>query len=358
MSDIEGKTVPALRRGEKVGMDLNLYGGRVMPETFGQVVEFAQMMCKGGVAVPKHLRDQPGACLRVIQQSMAWEMDPWGVASKSYAVNEQLAFEAQLIIAVIKKWAPVKEKVWKPVYEGEGADLKCTITVHHAESGEEITYTSPIIGKSLGTEVKDPGPNYVGIWPKNSPLWRSEPSQQLYYYSMRAMARRYFPEILLGVYDRDEVLAMRDVTPKAEVQNFLNDAEEVEHVEGEVMEPNHGQNPAATIAAVRATFVNKEDPNENQKVADDVAKFGIGIATINDDGKKVHVPMSEIFPDPPVAPEIIKANLLKYIAYESDAVKLQEWQNEHTAEINDLPFAFAAEVRDALTKRHADLDQL
>jgi hypothetical protein len=326
MSDeIEGKQVTTLKKGEKVGMDLDLYGGRVMPKSFGQVVEFAQMMCKGGVAVPKHLRDQPGACLRIIQQAMAWEMDPWGVASKSYAVNEVLAYEGQLIIAVIKKWAPVKEKVWRPIYEGEGADRKCTITVHHAESGEEITYKSPIIGKNLGTEVKAPGPAYVGIWPKNSPLWVSEPDQQLYYYSMRAMARRYFPEILLGVYDRDEVLAMRDITPKEAPVNFLDDEPAVE---GEVIPP---------------VAMGKPLDQKTVKAGDEVLFDEV---------------TGEIYPDKPVPvpAEIIKTNLLKYIGRETDVVILQEWQNLNHAAINELPKADMAEVRKALSDRYAELE--
>jgi len=225
--DLPPGNVPALPRGQKVGEGLSLYNGRVMPQTFGQVMEFALMMCKGGLALPKHLRDNPGSCLRVIQQSMAWEMDPWAVASKTYSVNDILAYEAQLIAAVIKRWAPIKERVIPYVFTGEGGELQCSITVHHAETGEAIPYVSP--------KKKD-------ISPQNSPLWKVDPQQQLGYYSIRALARRHFPEILLGVYDREEVLAMKDVTPDKPVTNFLNDDEAEPH-EGEVLppadEPNH-----------------------------------------------------------------------------------------------------------------------
>ncbi len=58
--ELTGKPIAKLEKGQKVGMDLQLYAGRVMPTTFGQVVEFSQMMCKGGLAIPKHLRDNPG----------------------------------------------------------------------------------------------------------------------------------------------------------------------------------------------------------------------------------------------------------------------------------------------------------
>jgi len=51
---------------------------------------------------------------------------------------------------------------------------------------------------------------------KNSPLWKSDPDQQLGYYSARSWARRHFPELLLGVYTQEEMAAAppRDITPQ------------------------------------------------------------------------------------------------------------------------------------------------
>lgn len=43
------------------------------------------------------------------------------------------------------------------------------------------------------------------LQPKNSPLWKADPDQQHFYYSGRAMCRRHFPDVLLGVYARDEM---------------------------------------------------------------------------------------------------------------------------------------------------------
>lgn len=58
---------------------------------------------------------------------------------------------------------------------------------------------------------------------KNSPLWKTDPDQQLAYYTGRSWARRYAPEMLLGIYDVDELEGVaigptraRDVTPGAE----------------------------------------------------------------------------------------------------------------------------------------------
>lgn len=300
MSDMEGRAVPALAKGQKAGMNLQLYGGRIMPQTFGQVVEFAQMMCKGGVAIPKHLRENPGTCLRVIQQSIAWEMDPWAVASKTYSVNDQLAYEAQMIAAVIKKWAPVKERVIPYVYSGEGPAMQCSITLHHAETGEVVFYQSP--------KIRD-------ITPQNSPLWKTDPQQQLGYYSIRALARRHFPEILLGVYDRDEVMAMKDITPESPVENFLNDDESHDPQTGEVIPP----------------VASKPEEKINTTAVD------------------------ELDPEPSEAEDVV---LLRAIASHTDAVVLQQWQHDNHTRINSLPPDQLKEVRKALADKLFDLEAL
>lgn len=302
--DIAPGNVPALAKGEKVGQGLALYDGKVMPQNFGQVVEYAQMMCKGGLSLPKHLRDNPGACLRVIQQAMAWEMDPWAVASKTYNVNDILAYEAQLIAAVIKSRAPIKERVIPYKFTGDGGELQCSILLHHAETGEEISYVSP--------KKKD-------ISPQNSPLWKTDPQQQLAYYTIRALARRHFPEILLGVYDREEVMAMRDITPEKGVTNFLHDEsaephepEQGEPVEGEVLPPEEGQND-----------------ERKYKPGDEVVL---------------------------VPPETVAANMLKYIAQETDVMALEEWGRLNRPDIGKLPDDLRKEVNEAFELRLGNLD--
>ncbi len=54
-------------------------------------------MARAGIA--KHLRDNPGAA--VAMQAFEWDMSPFAVASKSYSVNGVIAYEAQLITAVV-----------------------------------------------------------------------------------------------------------------------------------------------------------------------------------------------------------------------------------------------------------------
>lgn len=172
----------------------------------GQVMEFSKLMAVSGQAVPKHLRGAPGACLAISLQALNWRMDPFAVANKSYMVNDRISYEAQLVQAVVEQRAPIKGRI-KGEVSGEGSTRKWTLRCTSAEDGNEIIYEGPEIGK---------------ITTKNSPLWKADPDQQLWYYSVRAMCRRHFPDVLLGVYEKEEIEAgMKDVTPPTEGRTNL-----------------------------------------------------------------------------------------------------------------------------------------
>ncbi len=176
--------------------------GGITFENAGEVMEYAKMMAVSGSAVPKHLRGQPGACLGIIDDAIRFQCSPYSLARKSYFVNDNLAYEAQVIAGIINRFAPLTE-IPLVEYEGEDEGRVCVVTGKF-NAGYERIYRSPKFSK---------------IYPKNSPLWKTDPDQQHAYYSLRAFARRYCPEIILGMYDIEELKAnatfnnARDVTP-------------------------------------------------------------------------------------------------------------------------------------------------
>lgn len=176
-------------------------GGMLLPKSLGDVVAFAAVMARADIALPKHLRGNDGACLAVAMQAMRWEMDPFAVANKSYSVNDRLAYEAQLVAAVVHTRAPIKRRP-DYAYEGEGPTRRCIVSVEMLDGSTKV-YESPTFGS---------------ITTKNSPLWKSDADQQLGYFSIRSWARRHAPEVILGVYTPDELIdhpdSMRNVGPK------------------------------------------------------------------------------------------------------------------------------------------------
>ncbi len=177
-------------------------GGSLAVKTLGEAVGFAAVMARADIALPQFLRGQQGACLAITMQAMRWEMDPFAVANKAYSVNNRLAYEAQLVAAVVITRAPIARRP-DYTYEGvKGGTRTCTVSVMMRD-GTVKEYTTPEVGK---------------ITTKNSPLWKSDEDQQLGYFAIRSWARRHAPEVLLGVYTPDEILdnpdIVRNVTPR------------------------------------------------------------------------------------------------------------------------------------------------
>lgn len=128
----------------------------------------------------------------------------WKTYKAAKGQDAPISFEAQLVNAMVNTAAPIKGRL-KYSYSGEGATRRCKVVGKERETGEELEYETPEIGK---------------IKVKNSPLWQNDPDQQLGYFAARSWARRHFPEMLLGVYARDEIDEARgpdrarDVTPQ------------------------------------------------------------------------------------------------------------------------------------------------
>ena len=178
-------------------------GGALVAAIMKEAMEVAKMMSVSGPMVGAPFRGNPGACLGIAMQAWQWEMNPFTVSQKAYLVKETIAYEAQLVAAVLNTRAPLQGR-FKYEYMGEGEDRQCVVTARLEGSDDEQQVISP--------KLRD-------IDPKNSPLWKTDPDQQLGYYTIRNWGRRHCPEVMLGVYDIDEVQGFRgpdnakDITP-------------------------------------------------------------------------------------------------------------------------------------------------
>jgi RecT family len=164
--------------------------GGVSRVDIAQVIELGKIMAASQDAVPEHCRGNVGVCVRICFQAVEWAMSPFAVADLSYIVNKRLAYMSQLLHAVVEGRAPLQHRL-ECNYDGDGGERTCTV-VGYFTSGDTREYTTPMI--------KD-------IRVKNSPLWKDDPDQQLFYYASRAWARKWVPDVLLGVYTREELLA-------------------------------------------------------------------------------------------------------------------------------------------------------
>ena len=179
------------------------------PEIMDRFERIASVMASSKFAVPKHLQGNTGDCLAIIMQSAQWQMDPFAVAQKTHQINVVLGYEAQLVNAVITNRAPITGRLnfewygdWAKINGKEDKSWDKGIKVWATLKGE----TSPReIDISMGQ---------VGSV-RNSPLWVSDPRQQLAYLAIKRWSRLYTPDVILGVYTPDEIAEREelDVTP-------------------------------------------------------------------------------------------------------------------------------------------------
>jgi hypothetical protein len=150
--------------------------------------------------VPEHLRGNPGDCLAIRELAMNSGLSAYGLALHSFVIKGMLSFDGQAVHAIVERNAPLKQRL-RYFFQGEDDEMTCTVVGSFRGEETSVEYESPPVGK---------------IQPKNSPLWQTDVKQQLAYLSVRRWAKRYCPDILLGVVSRDELedSDLRDVSPQ------------------------------------------------------------------------------------------------------------------------------------------------
>ncbi|MCD1124850.1 recombinase RecT [Jinshanibacter sp. LJY008] len=211
-------------------------------DVMDRVIAVADFMSNSTVTVPEHLRGKPSDCLAVVMQAAQWGMNPYAVAQKTHLVNGTLGYEAQLVNAVVTSSNAVKGRFH---YEYGGDWSRCTGTkeVTREKMGRNGSYK--VQERVRAWDDKDEHGLFIrvgailrgeseitwgeqlylsGVITRNSPLWVSNPKQQIAYLAVKYWARLYCPEVILGVYspeefESEEVRAPKDITSQSEVSD-------------------------------------------------------------------------------------------------------------------------------------------
>jgi hypothetical protein len=106
-----------------------------------------------------------------------------------------------LIHAIIEARAPIKQRL-KVRYEGAGDDRVCVVSGTFLNEDEPREHRSP----RLDDRKPKPRTSRDGEeWAPGSPLWQTKPDVQLFYDTSRDWARIYCPDVLLGIYTKEEM---------------------------------------------------------------------------------------------------------------------------------------------------------
>lgn len=206
------------------------------------IMRLADFMAKGRTTIPDHFKGSPADCAAVIMQAIQWRMNPYAVAQKTHIVNGALGYEAQLVNSAIQSSGVTLDRFnyeWFGPWEKIIGKTKVCTSPAKGNKGDkdykkEYQFRVPDYQmqdeEGLGVRVSatlrgERSPRVLELLlvqasVRNSPLWATDPKQQLAYLAVKRWARLYSPDVILGVYSQDELEefspGMVDITPEAQ----------------------------------------------------------------------------------------------------------------------------------------------
>ena len=270
VTEIERRIDRAVTATIPVSMPL----GGVDPKDYGQVMEFAKTMATARAGIPQWLRGSAGDCLMICSRAMRWGMDPYFVAEKSYLMvnprtqETRVGWESQLVHAVIEALAPLKGRLRHEI-NGTGDDRYCEVWATFKGEDSPHRFKS----ETLAKRIKDIGKSDKGNF-RGSPLWLTKPEVQLFYDASRDWARINCPDVLAGVYARDELLDMEavDVTPTTPTDALvqrLRDSKKA-RVQDRGFDADHVGREASQRNTIIEAGTDEETKDEGPEKRDDV----------------------------------------------------------------------------------------
>lgn len=165
---------------------------------FEQSQRVAMAMARASL-LPKHLRgsdihESQANCLRIVNQAVRWGMDPFAIMDETYVVGGKLGYSGKLVAAVVNANAGLVGRL-DYTFTGTPGKDDFTVTV----SGQFAGGTAPkIVTLSVGQAKTE------------NKMWKADPEQKLCYSGAVKWARRWCPEVVLGVVTDDD---LEHVTP-------------------------------------------------------------------------------------------------------------------------------------------------
>src|SRR6185312_2184380 len=158
----------------------------LVPQNLTEAIALSDRMARAKL-VPAALQNSPGDCLLVIEQAMRWYMSPFAVAQEVSVIQGKLMYSGKIVAAAIQTAPGVLSGRLFYDYEGDGVNRSVIVT------GTLRGESKP---RSVKVRLADAATNNVH--------WKKQPDQQLAYHGARVWARRYVPEVMLGVYAPEE----------------------------------------------------------------------------------------------------------------------------------------------------------
>lgn len=198
------------RREIRVVEDTGILANLMDTARFEHLQRIASLMASSSL-LPLHLSEKKGTpypfetvranCFRIVNQALRWGIDPFAMVDETYVVSGKLGYQGKLVAAIVNTRANLKSRL---SYKFEGVGDNRIVTVIGTFDGEDETRESTL---RLGDAKTDNG------------MWRKDPDQKLIYSAVVKWARRYCPEVILGVLTDDDIDRMQAQTPPTPISS-------------------------------------------------------------------------------------------------------------------------------------------
>lgn len=160
-------------------------------------------------------------CMLVLGQAMRWNFDPYSVAGETYVVSGKLSYQGKLIAAVVNARAGLKRSLDVVYSNGKGDDLAAVIYGSRKDIPKEAKdFLKAYVNKEdndalLELKFMDIMAIRVtvGQCKTNNQMWQKDPAQKLFYTGSTKWARRFCPELMLGVITDEDIERMSHQGP-------------------------------------------------------------------------------------------------------------------------------------------------
>lgn len=174
------------------------------------------------VSLPKGSKERQAAsqsnCLRVVSQALRWGIDPFAMIDATYVVKNKLGYEGKLVAAIINSKCRQYEGGLQYLHNTQrGANFAVVAYASVFPVTDDqfewlVAYVEEEDRRALQELVKA-GIKAVRVSVLQAAtttcdMWAKDPEQKLCYTAALKWARRYAPEIVMGVLTEDDLERM------------------------------------------------------------------------------------------------------------------------------------------------------
>ena len=155
-----------------------------------------------------------GNCFMIVNQAIRWGMDPFALPPETYVVGNKLGYQGKLVAAVINSRAGLKRNLqyWFNAAQGNALAVVCFSSDTDKlppEARDLLNAYAEKEDRAALNQLLDLGIMAVRVSVRqaktDNDIWTKDPEQKLTYNGAIKWARRYRPEIIMGVLTDDDL---------------------------------------------------------------------------------------------------------------------------------------------------------